>query len=341
MNAVTNFTIPTGSALVRAVTAALVDHVQPDGAQRFFQRHPDEEARAVFKATTGIGSTETPGWGSELGQTAVADFIASLGPIAGAAQLFAGALNIPLGRFHSASVPGATAAALAGAFVEEGEPIPVAGWTFTGEEISFKKCAILSAISRQLARSSRAEDEVRRLLRENAALTLDAYLFSSNAATDAAPAGIFNGLTAITPGSFDSSSVINDLASLVAAVAPVGGNNLALVASPARKAQILMHFPGFAFPIIASSAIADTRIGAVALNGLAVAIDPAPELDISSDAVVHMANPALEIVSDTPVVADPIRSLWQTDALAIRLQLGVDWKRRATNAVAMLDGPAW
>ena len=296
----------------------------------------------VHRAATGPGTLSGTGWAADVAQTAVSEFVASLGPMSAASQLFAQALQVPLRPGTSdVRIPGAIPTGIAGAFVEEGEPIPVTAWNFAAATLSSKKLAILTAITRELAKTGRAEREVRRLLREAAALTLDAYLFSDDAATDAAPAGLFYGLTPITTQAFDSDALVNDLTALVAAVAPIGGDRLAYVASPARAAQISMRVPALRFPVFASSAIPDTRIAAVALDALAVGIDPTPDIYVDSQASVHMSSEPLELVSDNPTTADPVRSFYQTASIGIRLILDCDWALRDPGAVAMVEGVAW
>jgi len=344
MNAITEIyrdrlTAKPGDALVRAVTAKVIDKVVSGGAERYL--NGDEVTPHILRSNQTPGSTSASGWASQLAQTAVAQFILNLGPMSAASQLFALCLNMGSPRgVEQLNVPGVVPVGSAGGFVAELDPIPVVSWTFDAATLRAKKLAIVSVISREAARRANLEAQVRRLLVESTSLLLDSVLFSASAATTAAPAGLLHGVSETIPtGTFsDFGSAQDDLCSLIAAIAPVGGDRIAIVTSPARAAQIGMMFPQFRYPVLASSAVADTRIIAVAIDGLAFVIDPEPDIDVAIDAVVHMSDTPLEIVSDTgPATADPVRSLFQTDALGIRLMLDMDWAPRDPAAVAYLD----
>ena len=62
---------------------------------------------------------------------------------------------------------------------------------------------------------------------------------------------------------------------------------------------------------------------------------------VSAEALIHMSDSPAEIVSDAPSTADPMRSMWQTATLSIRLIVEMDWALRDPRAVAMADGIAW
>jgi hypothetical protein len=69
----------------------------------------------------------------------------------------------------------------------------------------------------------------------------------------------------------------------------------------------------------------------------------APQFDISDQAVLHMEDTApLALASGTgPTVASPIRSLYQTDSMAIRLLWDLDWAWRRQNLVAYITALTW
>lgn len=331
-------------ALVRAVVAAVMNRVTPDGADKYFARRPDDEvSRLVFRANQTVGTTGGSGWASQLAQTATTLFVTGLGPLSAASQLFRLALNIPFTEGQAqTNVPGMIPVAQAGAFVAESDPIPVASFDFSAASLKHKKVAFIAAITRELAKAPRAEAEIRSLLHEAAALTLDAALFSSNAATTAAPAGLFYGVSATSPAALAMDEFEDHLASLVAALAPIAGDRIAFVASPARALQISIRAPQLRYPVLATSAISDQRLAAVALNALAVAVEPTPDIFVSQEAVVHMSDDPDEIVSDTgPTTADPTRSMFQTATLGIRIILEMDWALRDAGAVKFIDGISW
>lgn len=329
-----------GDILLRAIIGEVLDKAKPDGAAAYFARCNDSEAvKTVHRASTTYGSTGSAGWGAEVARTATADFIAGLGPMSAASRLFALAVQPPFPAGGATLNIPAVISEAAGGFIAEGEPIPVVSWDFSAASLNHKKLGIIGAVSRELAKTRGSEAEIGRLLRESAALTLDAALFSSSAATATTPAGLFYGVSATAPGAWGDGDVLETvLTTLAGAVAPIAGDQIAFVTSPARALQISMRYPNLRYPVLATSAIADSRIAVVALNALAVAIDPAADLSVSSEAVLHMSDVPLEIVDDSAAKADPVRSMFQTSVIATRLIIEMDWTLRAAGAVAFVDG---
>jgi hypothetical protein len=65
---------------------------------------------------------------------------------------------------------------------------------------------------------------------------------------------------------------------------------------------------------------------------------------VSDQATVHEEDTTpLPIVGPggTPVTANPVRSLWQTDSLGLRLILNMNWALRRTGMVAVINGVTW
>lgn len=330
-------------ALVRAVVATVRQRVVPDGAEKYLARRPEDEvSRQVYRAVQSLGTVDASGWAAELAQQAPLAFVIGLGPLSAAARLFDMSVQVPISQGQAAApVSGVVSAAGAAAFVAPGDPIPVTKFEFDTATLEPRKLAVLTAITRELAKGARAEGEIRRLLRESAALTLDAVLFGEADSTDAAPAGLFYGLDPIAAGAFDGDPMVNDLASLAAAVTPIGGDRIAYLASPARAVQISARVPQLRYPVLASAAIADTRVAAVAYDALALTVGPSPDIVISQEGVVHMSTAPAEIVSEGPATADPVRSMYQTATVGIRLLLDIDWQLRADGAVAVREEVAW
>jgi hypothetical protein len=75
-----------------------------------------------------------------------------------------------------------------------------------------------------------------------------------------------------------------------------------------------------------------------------VSAGESPQFSVSDQATVHEEDTApLPIVSGaapgTP--ANPVRSLWQTDSLGLRLILNMNWALRRTGMVAAIVGVTW
>jgi hypothetical protein len=141
--------------------------------------------------------------------------------------------------------------------------------------------------------------------------------------------------------------MMKDLGALAAAVAPVGGLQIVFVANPAEAVKIVLRAgPDFnaKFPVLASNGVAAGTVIAVAVNALAVAADPAPRFERSKDATLHMED-TTPLPIGTPgspnVIAAPVRSLWQSDSVGVRLIMEVSWGLRAAGAVAFVSSVTW
>ncbi len=113
------------------------------------------------------------------------------------------------------TVPTIQTEAVSGGFVAEGEPGKVLAKALESEEITPKKVLILSVVTRELVKRGNGETIIRRALRNDASLIFDAALFSDDAVSAAAPAGLLNGVTGITPDAgTDDEAMRRDLIAL-------------------------------------------------------------------------------------------------------------------------------
>jgi hypothetical protein len=123
-----------------------------------------------------------------------------------------------------------------------------------------------------------------------------------------------------------------------------GSGSITWVAAPERAWRLRILAPELArdMDIATSPVVPADRVIAVDGPALFVATDPAPDIVKSEEAVLHMSDVPLEIVSDTgPTTADPVRSLWQTASVAARVIHEIDFVKRRSTAVAYLDGASW
>jgi hypothetical protein len=135
-----------------------------------------------------------------------------------------------------------------------------------------------------------------------------------------------------------------DLGKLAAAVAPIGGDNIAFVAAPATAAKIRLALGGadFPYPIFSSGQVASTAVIAIALNALASATDERIRIDVNREATVHQETaPTQGLVESGSFQAGAnVRSLFQTDSTGIKLVL-VTWGLRDSGGAAMITGINW
>jgi hypothetical protein len=98
----------------------------------------------------------------------------------------------------------------------------------------------------------------------------------------------------------------------------------------------------FGYPIIVSNNMNAALVSFIPTDTVVYANDYAPRIDVSDTATIHMANPASEIVSGTgPTTADPVRSLYQTNSMAVRMTMGLDWIIVRANGVQVLTSVGW
>jgi hypothetical protein len=70
-------------------------------------------------------------------------------------------------------------------------------------------------------------------------------------------------------------------------------------------------------------------------------INPEPLIDAAAHGALVMATPAVPFATGTgPTIGTPIRSLTQTDTIAIRVQLDVAFTMRAA-MIAVINGATW
>ncbi len=337
-----------GEAVYRAVAALVMGNVRPEGEARFLKRFPDDglalATETVLKAATTPGKIGDAGLGGVLAEAALRDFFASLGPVSAASQLMALSLNLGLpDGINNFTVPALVAQPIAGAFVKEGDPGRVRSHSLLGPSVTPKKMLILSAITRELAKRMGAEELVRRILRRDAGLSFDAALFSDDAETDAAPAGLLYGVTPLTSyGGTDDEAMRQDLKTLANAVAGIASGKIVFVASPDIAVSIALASRAVPYPVYSTSALAAGTVAAIAPDALTFAVEPSPDITVSSEAAMHMEDETpLPIVAANGTTAAPVRSMFQTDCVAIRLIADMTWTKLHDDAVAVVTGAGW
>jgi hypothetical protein len=96
--------------------------------------------------------------------------------------------------------------------------------------------------------------------------------------------------------------------------------------------------------IISSLTVPEGRVIAIDAADFATATGDAPRFAVSTEATLHEEDttPLAIGTAGTPnVVAAPTRSLFQTDAVAIRMVLYVTWAMRRTGMVQTIANVDW
>ncbi|WP_080663707.1 phage major capsid protein [Bradyrhizobium elkanii] len=359
--------------LVRAGTVQLFSHLrhEPLDQVRRAIYGEDEMTRAVIdwatRAATAPAKTTVTGWAAELVGQINADFMELLQAKAIYPRLAGMGLGLTFGRNGRIIIPTRSRTpTVAGSFVGEGMPIPVRQAAFTAATLTPKKMAVITTWTREIDEHSvpAIEGLLRNAIQEDTAVSLDSVLLDTNPATTIRPAGILNGVAALP------ATAGGGFAALVGDIKQVSGALLTATMGNVRKPAWLMNpqqvmsagltaAPGVgAFPFQAQIAAGNLQgwpiidSGTVPL-GTVIAVDAAdfctvggegPRFEISDQATLHLEDttPAdIGTAGTPPVVAAPVKSMWQTDSLALRLILPINWTLRRSGVVAWVQGVTW
>jgi HK97 family phage major capsid protein len=211
------------------------------------------------------------------------------------------------------------------------------------------------------------EGVLREAIQQDTAVALDSILIDANPATATRPAGLLNGVsvttaTPITGGAL--AALIGDIKSLTGALlTPTKGNirNPVWLMNPTQALSISLipatagggEFPFRAeimggslngMPVIKSGTVPAGTVILVDAADFVSATGDGPRWEISDQATLHEEDttPLPLASTGTPnTVAAPQRSLFQTDSLALKLVMPVNWIMRRTGMVAYTTGVTW
>jgi len=219
-------------------------------------------------------------------------------------------------------------------FVKEREAIPVAQESpSSAATLSPHAIKVILLATWELLRNPSAEDMLRQMLVESTGPALDAALFSTAAATPERSAGLLNGIPPLT----STGNLTNDLIMLLAQIAVVSGNGqIAVVAAPDKAVGINLLPRELPYPVLTSASLPPGTLIAIALNGVVSAVEGAPKVEASTQAVVHMETVPATNIGGGAVA--PLRSLYQTDTVRLKLAWGIDWALRDSRATAWTQG---
>ena len=230
-----------------------------------------------------------------------------------------------------------------------------------------KKMGVISEFSREMGLHSTPSIEgvIRQAINDDTAVAIDTVLIDAIAADTIRPAGLRNGVSGGTPSALATSfdKMIADIKGLIAPiVAARGGRNLVLLMNTAQSLSlswVTTPMGEFVFADVADgtlrnlTVITSTTVPAGTLimldaSEFATVTGDTPMFDVSDVATIHEEDTApLPIVGGTvqpPAigsVAAPVRSLWQTASIGVRLVLDMNWTMRRANMVSWVSGVTW
>lgn len=340
------------SVLFRSIVALVKAGGNHRAAMVAAREAGDPEAALVLRAASTGATTGTAGWAAELVTTLLGDIIPLLQPRSVLFALAADAF-LPLGG--TLRLPRRATGAASG-FVAEGAAIPVRQWSLDGiDVVPYKAAGIVVATAELFERADRfAESFVMGSLSDDIALGVDQVFLSSNAATAAAPAGLFhasNAAASIAPTTGGTSAACaTDLANLLAAGASFVRPTLLIHPQTIAKALALSGSSSFSIiqalatgrigrvEVLEAGNIATSTLALVDREGLVVAGGEGFELSVSSAAALHMDDGPN---ADLAVPASGVHSLFQTDSVATLVKLPVTWRSRRVAQVQRIENATW
>jgi len=329
----------------------------------------DEAVKAscelVLRAASAPAITTVTGWAAELVQQTYADLMPLLMPSAVLTRLAAKGLALSFGTAGRIIIPTRSRTpSLAGSFVGEGLAIPVRQGAFTTQTLVPKKAAVISTWTREMGDHSTPAIEglIREAIQQDTSVAIDTVLLDANPATVVRPAGLLNGVAATTATAGGGiAALIGDMVALLGALTT---NTYGNVRSPAflvnptdmLRASWLQAantgiFPFYdqiragnlgGVPLIDSATVTAKTVILVDAADFVVVGGEAPRMELSDQATLHMedTNPT-DLVASPSTVAAPQRSLFQTDSIALRMVLPLNWVQRRAGTVAWTQSVTW
>jgi HK97 family phage prohead protease len=322
-------------------------------------RYPGHEAVGIVaKADQTVGTTGTAGWASELVQTSYFGFLQALNGYSVFPALLGKGLSLMFDQWGELKLPSRTAGTAGGGFRAEGSPIRVGKLTTASASLIPKNMGVIIPFTKELAKRSTPALEAiaRQAILEDTAAVLDPILLDATAVSSSRPAGLLNGVAAVGTGfaGGDYQAVREDFRALLGPFFTANGaDNIVVIMNPAQGLNMSMMEGPMGDPnwlqrikdrvtIIESTHATAGRLVALRASDFAGA-GGNPDFDVSEQATIHMEDTTpLEIVSGTgPTTADPVRSLWQTNSIGVRMMMDVSWVMRRTGMVQWVNGTSW
>lgn len=323
-------------------------------------------AQMVTKAAAIPADTTTSGWADTLVQTVVGDFIEALMPFSVYPALRAKGGTFTFGRNGTISLPARVqSTTVAGAFVAQGAPIPVRQGAFTPITLTPKKMGVITTMTREITEHSTPQIEaiLRQAMLEDTAVAIDTILLDATAASTTRPAGLKNGQTKVNASATASIvGFVADLKALVAALITATNGNIrqpvwimnpgdvlaaSLLQTTVGETPFREELAGgtlLGYPVLQTTTGLSDMMGIIDAADFMTATGDTPQFSVSDQAVLHMEDTspaALSTVATPNTVAAPIRSLWQTDSMAIRMIMDINWAKRRTGIFQWTDTMAW
>jgi hypothetical protein len=318
------------SALVRLGAATLLAGVN-NSTQRLAFAELETRAAVPPATTTGVG------WADALAPQMTSDLIQSITSQSAAAALIAAGVQVDMSEIAILRIPGRTTNPQnAGSWITEGAPIPMRAISVMGGPTLIpRKLAVLTAYTAEQAASSSIEAFVRAAISEATGLALDAKMFSTDPSSSSAPGGLLYNVTPIAAATGGGlAAMTSDISALMNALATNGGGASPMLIAAVSQATTIKLFAGprFDIPILSSSVLPTGTVVVVEPASFISAFSPIPEFSFSSGTTVHEEDTMPLPLVAGGTAASPTRSLFQTDAISLRMILRAAFAMRAKHA---------
>lgn len=310
------------------------------------------------KAVVDAARTDTATWAQELIRPAYGEFLDLLRPMAILPQLAAkGGINLTFGGDNQVIVPfyNGTANNLAGAFIGEGQTIPVKKTAFGSKTIKSNKLGVITVCTSEIL--SRSVPSIEPILRDailqDTAAVLDSIALGTGAATATTPAGLLNGVTAVAAAGVTAADVITALKTAINAMnaANLGRTPVAVMRPNVKLGlSLMMNATG---QFIFANELANNRL--LGIDIVTSQAAPAGEIIIVDVAEVYfgLGSPSFAVsdtaalqMNDSPATGPDlskqgtkeVASMFQNDMYAIRMISHVGWADVRGGGVQVING---
>jgi HK97 family phage major capsid protein/HK97 family phage prohead protease len=323
--------------------------------QRWGKSHP-KLVQYIKAAVAGAG-TGSGEWGAELAQSDTrytGDFVEYLYGLTVYDRL---PLRPAPGRVHIKGQDGAAT----GYWVGESKAIPVSKADYSDVELLPLKVAAMAVCSKEWVRDASPAGEmlIRDALANASGQRVDTTFLSATAeSSGVSPAGLLNGVTAVTASGADADALRSDFQELVQPfITNKNSLGLQIVMTPSLGMSIGMmtnalgqpEFPGvsenggtlFNKPVLTGDNVGPGDIIVLKPSDIWKIDDRGLEVSMSDQATIEQDN-VPQGASDTPVAASAtLMSMFQTESIAFKVVRSISFKKRRSHAVQFIGNAAY
>ena len=341
----------------------------------------DAGLMAVVKTAINPADTTTTGWATELTEEANSGYLDLLRGVSVTPQLWSVAgVNLQFNGYTALNIPSRSGGAtdLASGWTGEGSAIPVRRTTFSSQKIEPYKWAAITTMTKEIMERSTPAIEalIRNGMLQDTGTKLDNdYLGEAAAVAGYNPRGLFQGVTgtaAATGGATVGDDMLTDIKNLLNPFYAANmGQTLRILMHPSNAlAMSLVLYNGtylfrdelargtiFGVPVIQSTNIPVDELQAVDMAQQAVANGPITFTVSDSATIVEVNDDGVDPEmgagyprSPSGTVGDaardtvnnpPIRSLFQTETVAIKQVQYLSWAQLRADATNRITGVSY